>query len=167
MAKRDDYVSKLDEAEYFLRQMSVNVAWAEPFHFNLHAFLSAARSVLQCASKECEDGPPSKYWYDQWARRPAIKFLKVKRNFNIHDGTLRSDTGVCILTRSADLPTEPCKEWDDVWPARKHYCWRFRDWPEDDVQTLCEEYLSLLWLFVREGAEKGFLGRESGTGEEP
>jgi hypothetical protein len=75
---------KIQEAEYFLSQMCENNE--RPFfNYNLSAFLTAARSVLQYAFEESKTKPNGKSWYDPAIQnRPVVKFFKDKRDINIH-----------------------------------------------------------------------------------
>jgi hypothetical protein len=83
--------TKLKEAEYFLARMKAEQENQEDFKYNLSAFLSAARSVLQYAERESNPGknpkakPGAKVWYGNLiANSPVLKFFKCKRNVNIH-----------------------------------------------------------------------------------
>ena len=58
--------SKIEEARYFLRQLEATGRYAQglrPFTFQLSAFLSAARSILQYALKEARTKRGGEDWY--------------------------------------------------------------------------------------------------------
>ncbi len=57
--------SKLGEAEYFLSEMARVYENHRLFQYNLSAFLSAARSVLQYACKEATSRPGGQAWYEK------------------------------------------------------------------------------------------------------
>jgi len=77
---------KIKEAEYFFAQMKDEQENREYFVFNLSAFLSAARSVLQYARKEAKAKEGGQQWHDNWiSASPILMFFKCKRNINIHD----------------------------------------------------------------------------------
>ncbi len=77
---------KLEEAKYFLSRMNEEQKTKEIFVFNLSAFLSATRSVLQYALKESVQKPGGQNWYDKiMSISPELRFLKDERNTNIHE----------------------------------------------------------------------------------
>lgn len=81
-----DELAKLDEAQYFLAGMREAEAAGDgrAFRYELSAFLSAARSVLQYALAECERKSRSD-WYELAVSRDAcLRFLKLQRDDNIH-----------------------------------------------------------------------------------
>ncbi len=67
---------KIIEAEYFYTRMKQEQKDRDAFRYNLSAFLSAARSVLQYALKEAETRTGGQQWYDnQVSSYPASKLL--------------------------------------------------------------------------------------------
>jgi len=52
--------TKINEAKYFLAQMTALVDDRAAFNFNLSAFLAAARSALQYAHNEANRNPAAK-----------------------------------------------------------------------------------------------------------
>lgn len=72
---------KLGEARYFLRQVQMTAKSPHalnPLTWQLSAFLSAARSVLQYALEEAKTKPGGRAWYDQTvAGSPVIRFFKA------------------------------------------------------------------------------------------
>jgi hypothetical protein len=78
--------SKLEEAKYFYSKMLSEQNTRNAFAFNLSAFLSAARSVLQYALKEASQKSGGQGWYDKLMNSsPELKFLKDERDLNIHE----------------------------------------------------------------------------------
>ena len=78
-------LDKIQEAKYFFSQMIKEKENRENFKFNLSAFLSSSRSVLQYALKEAKTKKCGQKWYsDQVSRNRVVGFLKDKRDINIH-----------------------------------------------------------------------------------
>jgi hypothetical protein len=76
---------KLEEADYFLKQIVSAREDRKAHKHNLSAFLSAGRSVLQFANKEAAAKPGGQAWYDAYViGNPVVKFFKDMRNENIH-----------------------------------------------------------------------------------
>lgn len=76
---------KLQEARFFLSQLSTFRESPHEFRFVLSAFLSSARSALQYALEEAKSKPGGKAWYDsQIQSDPLLKFFKDKRDLSIH-----------------------------------------------------------------------------------
>lgn len=77
--------SKLAEAKYFYSRMGATHGQSTVFNYNLSAFLSAARSVLQYSHKEARSKPGGQDWYSSQIRASSVLiFFKDKRNINIH-----------------------------------------------------------------------------------
>ena len=75
---------KLREAVYFYSKMEEEKN-REAFCYNLSAFLSSARSILQYALEEAKCKPGGKTWYEgHISASPVLKFFKDKRDVNIH-----------------------------------------------------------------------------------
>ncbi len=74
---------KFREAEYFYSKMIEGQGHRENFTYNLSAFLSSARSVLQYALNEVKAKTGGKKWYDDRISASAVmKFFKDKRDIN-------------------------------------------------------------------------------------
>ncbi len=88
---------KLKEAEYFYSQMLKENNKYDYFTYNLSAFLSAARSVLQYALKEAKNKSEGQLWY-KYHRNSSVylKFFTDKRNFSIHQGPIKPSKHVKI-----------------------------------------------------------------------
>lgn len=172
---------KIAEAEYFLAQMQKEENNRDAFTFNLSAFLSAARSVLQYASNEAESKPSGKKWYETFmANSPILRFFRGKRNINIHvepveialsvnvtvHDTIHFSESVLVVKRDKDgnvvdqistgpiepAPAPPAPE------ATIQYRYTFPDWQgNEDVKTLAQAYLNELKALVQDGTAKGFL----------
>jgi len=96
---------KIEEAKYFYSKMIKNYELINYFRYNLSAFLSASRSVLQYAERESDPGenpnakPGAKFWFDKYMENtPLFKFLKDERDDNIHVEpiNLRKDIEIMI-----------------------------------------------------------------------
>lgn len=79
---------KLDEAAHFLSAMMQHQRDEDrtAFAYNLSAFLTAARSVLQYALEEIkkQQTPEGKRWYETAMHDPMFGFLKDARDTSMH-----------------------------------------------------------------------------------
>lgn len=170
--------SKLEEARFFYREMEKAHDDREAFPYNLSAFLSAARSVLQYAEREV-DGTPSQAWYDNtMASSDVLGFFKGKRDLNIHEEpvqpkqdihitvsrqlsegvslTVRDEEGN-IVDEYEDPPDEPGPD-EPRSETNVDRRWIFDDWPgNEDTPTLCRQYLDELETFIDEGGKDGHI----------
>jgi hypothetical protein len=79
---------KLQEAKYFLTKMEETREDPNSFVYNLSAFLSAARSVLQYVFNETRKTANGNQWYQSFVKSSnTLKFFKDKRDVNIHKKT--------------------------------------------------------------------------------
>lgn len=178
---------KIKEAEYFYKQILNTQEDSEAFKYNLSAFLSAARSVLQFARKEALTKPKGQYWYDtSVSKHPVISFFKNKRDINIHREPVKIRKDITLtLTEALSLSVsigpirmvktdkygniisesigesqsepEPRKIKKQV-PPNVTYRYGFDDWTGDeDIPTLCRKYLDQLKAITTEGLEQSFL----------
>jgi len=77
--------TKLEEAKYFYSKMLNEQGNRNAFIYNLSAFLSAARSVLQYALEEARVKKGGQKWYENlMAASQLLKFFKDERDVNIH-----------------------------------------------------------------------------------
>lgn len=178
---------KVEEAKYFYSRMIEEYENREHFRYNLSAFLSAARSVLQYAEKEADPGknpkakPGAKAWYDNcMENRPVLQFFRDKRDFNIHISPIepRADIDIVIteavsvsesivvVLRDKDGKIKSQFSSEEPKPKPKRpkssveskTTFRFDDWTGDeDVLTLCERYIKELEKVVNEGVSKEFI----------
>lgn len=170
---------KIQEAEYHLSRMQ-ETAGQESFRFELSAFLSSARSVLQYALKEAETRTGGQAWYDREVGvDPIVRFLKSARDGNIHVSPVTPKTDVQIseprlhysLSDAVPLPESgelafafarveleymPTAHADST--TTVEYTYKFRDWAgAGDVPTLCTRYLTEIKRIVSDGCNRGFL----------
>jgi len=75
---------KLAEALYFLSHLGPSSLDPQEYSFELSAFLTAARSVLQYAHKEAISKPGGQVWYERHVQNKAIEYFKDKRDVSIH-----------------------------------------------------------------------------------
>ncbi|MDQ7839356.1 MAG: hypothetical protein RDU59_12785 [Thermodesulfobacteriota bacterium] len=88
---------KLKEARYFARRMEASIDDPEAFQYELSAFLSAARSVLQYALDEAKQKPNGQRWYEaQVSGNAVLKFFKDKRDLNIHAEPVRPSRHIAV-----------------------------------------------------------------------
>jgi hypothetical protein len=173
---------KLDEARFFLRQMQATAQNAHALHpltWQLSAFLSSARSVLQYALDEAKTKPGGRAWYDAAvAGNPVIRFFKDKRDINIHEQpvvpsrrvevslsdtihvedsvsvVVRDRAGNVVQTYSSDEKrpgeTPPADEPGDGTTTRTVFL--FADWTgAEDVPSLSEAYFVAVERLVQAG----------------
>jgi hypothetical protein len=173
---------KLDEARHFLSKMAVSIDNPTVFRFELSAFLSAARSVLQYALEEVKTKAGGQAWYDaQVSTNPEIRFFKGKRDTSIHVEPVVPTTnlGIAITdvvrlsdsfsiklvdkdgnvvresTAASPPPPQPAIP---APPASISYSYTFPDWTgTEDVLALSSKYLAALDVLVKDGFGRGFL----------
>jgi hypothetical protein len=172
---------KLTEAQYFLGQMVASEARREEFMYNLSAFASAARSVMQYAHRDTQADAAAKRWYDtQCQSFPSLKFFKDKRDLNVHtepltaslavtqhfadtvhvsdslSWTLKDQAGHVIRAGQAPPAPKPAPPTDPPLPPEFRYY--FADWPlKEDVVSLCTKYLDDIVAMIEDGEQKGLL----------
>lgn len=172
---------KLEEARYFYSRIQAEVNNPKPYQYNLSAFLSAARSVLQYACKEAESKSGGRAWYDnRIANSSILPFFRDKRDVNIHTepvkprkdyqvsmkATVHISSSLSIklkdekdnvidqrCTKEAKPPHEPPT---DIVSVEIRY--RFSDWSgSEDVTELSQKYLGELEDVVNDGIKSGFI----------
>ncbi len=177
---------KIAEAEYFLSQMLTQIDNVQAFKFNLSAFLTATRSVLQFALLNAQKIKGGQSWYDSWmSKNIYFSYFKDLRDVNIHVKPILISNSVTIspatvsvrisvnpptiiildadgriISSETALPSqEPIRRDDVVLPqttAVNYYS--FDDWSDDtQAEILAQKYLEDLKNFVSEGVIKGFL----------
>ena len=175
--------AKLDEAKYFYSQMSTTFNDNEKFKYNLSAFLTSARSVLQYALEEAKGKNSGQVWYDkQIAASHTLVFFKDKRDVNIHAEPvhptkhltatatakigIRASASVIVkdangnmkyqsqtATSQNDAKPQPSQETESIVVR-----WVFSDWAgPEDIMTLCQKYIDELDNLVKDGMKQGFL----------
>jgi len=174
--------SKINEAEYFYSQILKHREKRNEFKYNISAFLSAARSVLQYILKEAQTKPAVQYWYDTTVIiDPILSFFRDKRDINIHEEpvepnrnitkelreTVHTSESITIILRDAEgnikekqtmSSKQPKDEEDENLKAKTRITYKFDDWSgNEDVITLCREYLDKLKTIVTDAQNKGFL----------
>lgn len=176
---------KIAEARHFLQRLSKNTSTPTEFRFEVSAFLSSSRSALQYALDEAKTVNGGQGWFDCHSKAPAVRYLKEKRDINIHvepvllqlgfmfsesislscvsvSGTLTDVNGnpSPSVTTHNNLATEtaPHTHTPAPTPASTSIFYRFNDWSgPEDVYTLCERYVVQIEAIVAEGRAKGFL----------
>ncbi len=173
--------NKINEAKYFLNQMTALVIVRDAFNFNLSAFLAAARSALQYALKEAKSKSGGQAWYDgQVAGKTIVKFLKDKRDISIHEvpvspsanigveirDTIRVSDSVSVTIYRKDGTIEEEKSLSSPPPRSKTpetktevtYEYFFSDWTgSEDVVKLSQMYINELEAIIIDGVANGFL----------
>ncbi len=175
---------KLDEARHFLSRMTASVEQPKAFRYELSAFLSAIRSVLQYALEEAKVKCGGQAWYDaQVAGNAVIKFFKDKRDVGIHHQPVVPATSINIamtdvlhFSDSASIKVmdqdgkvvqevttipepAPPREFSPPVISYRH---TFADWTgPEDVPALCSTYLAVVEAVVSDGVVKGYLTKPS------
>jgi hypothetical protein len=171
---------KLDEAHHFLAGMTRSVEDPRAFRFELSAFLSAARSVLQYALVEAKTMTGGQAWFDAHATgNPVLSFFRDKRNVSIHSGPIvpaatinvsasdvirfseavlircLDDEGNLVSERSIGSQAPPPVVSP---PPSISRVYNFPDWTgQEDVLQLCRNYVAALEAVVNDGHSRGFL----------
>jgi hypothetical protein len=170
---------KIAEASYFLDRMQSVQTNLHHFEYELSAFLSSSRSVLQYALDKAKPKPGGQAWYDAFARNQVIAFFKDKRDTSIHqepvrpalslhlvDGLSVSSTLVSVSMTDADgtvitgiaQPTQKTTEPETLPGTSVTLTFRFDDWPgPESVIELCQHYLKEVVILVEDGERKGYL----------
>jgi hypothetical protein len=172
--------SKLEEAKYFYSRMLEEINNKRAFMHNLSAFLSSARSILQYALKEAETKAGGKFWYDQnIASKRILSFFKDKRDINIHSEPIKTQTHTMIeLSSTINISTHVSlqitdkegniiseyNQPNDIKPRQENPTskisnrYTFFDWTgNEDIITLCKNYLDELEKFISDGQAAGYI----------
>lgn len=172
---------KLEEARYFYSRIQAEVNDPKAYQYNLSAFLSAARSVLQYAKEEAKTKSGGQAWYDKHVSNSSIlPFFRDKRDVNIHTEPVkpRKDYDVSIkatLHLSSSLSVKLKDEKGNVIDQRcikeakppnelpagsttVEIRYRFSDWSGgEDVTELSQKYLHELEDVIDDGIKRGFI----------
>ena len=176
---------KIQEASHFLAQMRQSVMEHEAFQHNLSAFLSASRSALQYALEEAKPKSGGQQWYDAaMLSDPVLKFLKDKRDCNIHRapvtphpkititdtydlGQVRDFLTIRVTDKDGNIVSETeCNSPEPERPTTNpestvEYSFLFDDWSgTEDCLVLADSYLTSIRSIVADGVTRSFL---SGT----
>jgi len=175
--------NKLDEAKYFYQKMIKEFDDRQGFTYNLSAFLSSARSVLQYANEEAKTKQGGQRWYDQRVGQSnVLSFFKDKRDINIHDKPIhptkltsfaptvtigiklkasvvvRDAQGNIKSQSSTETPQTAAKPPVTQAPAEVKVLYLFSDWTgSEDVVALCQKYIDELEKFIADGIKQGFI----------
>ena len=147
-----DEAEKLREAAYFLGRMREAQAERSEavFRFELSAFLSAGRSVLQYACEEAKRAGQQQWYQQAVVSDPCIPFLKEERDANIHDRPVAPMTVDSVSSSAFGGPPETATEYFLL------------DWPGvEGAVSLAERYLAALERIVSDGLAKGVLTTDS------
>lgn len=175
--------AKLAEARYFYTQMSTNSDDKDEFAYNLSAFLTSARSILQYALEEAKGKNGGQVWYDrQIAASHTLPFIKDKRDVNIHTEPvhptkrlslavkarigIRDSASVIVRDASGNIKSEssPVASQLDIKPQSSQTTestevrWVFSDWAgSEDIMTLCQMCITEMDNLVEDGIRQGLL----------
>ena len=172
--------SKLNEATYFYSRMLSETGNRENLLFDLSAFLSAARSVLQYSLKEAQTKSGGQQWYEGHVTASRVlSFFKDKRDVNVHTKPIQISQHTSIeltevirvsesihikkFDQTGNLTGEYSSEPSQPPPApeippKGSHRFTFPDWSgNEDVLQLCDLYLKELQRVVVDGQNKGFI----------
>lgn len=167
--------AKLNETEYFLRGMQREKNEPDHFRYELSAFLSAARSVLQYACKEAESKQGGQKWYDQHMQDRVLRFFRKERNLDIHKRPTRSNAEYHVrvvdnvyvvdplppVTAQGDVVRMDPRSAgpDSLGSETVNVDYYFGNWQNgnSEVLALCRDYLIRLQTVVADGRAKGLL----------
>ncbi len=181
-----DEKKKLKEAKYFYYQMSKNIRDREIFTYNLSAFLTAARCVLQYSLKEAKSKIEGQKWYVGYINNDnVLNFFKDKRDSNIHvspidskrkaniniGGELRCKGTLSAKVIKANGSVKDIGELKSLtnnimeteakkgkYLTRIRYEYFFNDWSgNENTILLCKKYLKKLDCLIKDGVKKGFI----------
>ena len=178
-------IKKLEEAKYFYSKMLDKQLNKDIFIFNLSAFLSAARSVLQYALKEASNNLGGQKWYDNvMISNPVLKFFKDKSDINIHTEPtlpkahykLCAEGGVYMLgslsavaydkdgkiKQQLENQTNPSIKQEKLnqksKPIPNEVKYLFDGWVGNEhVLTLCKKYIQALEKTIQDGVAQGLI----------
>lgn len=174
-------LEKINEAEYFYGRIVDCQENRNEFKYNLSAFLTSTRSVLQYIHERSKLNSALGNWYNKKVSgNRVLKFFKCKRNINIHvkpiNPNARIDAGISVEIPVPQIslkieysngnenikehqltnPDPPLKKKSE--PPKVSYEYKFSDWSgNEDVITLCKMYLDELKNIVMEGQSMRFL----------
>lgn len=155
---------KIEEAKYFYKRMIQELDTYKSFAYNLSAFLSAARSVLQYAREEAIQKNKGQAWYDkQINKSPILKYFKCKRDFNVHELPIKPTKGIKVKVRCITVKIPNKKSGNKVkiqsrGKVTSEHEYKFDDWRgTEDVLKLCELYIDELEKLVNDGISKGII----------
>ncbi|MGN7494875.1 hypothetical protein ACTHPF_27300 [Paenibacillus sp. SAF-054] len=184
-----DHEQKLDEAKYFYDLMveSYQKELFKQFTFQMSAFLTAARSIIQYTYEQATNLRRVNDYNKLIETRPILRYFKEKRDINIHAKpvkpiqqvnldlhstlTIRTRESISIQVTEEDgsvsrdekieIPStrypEQKKEIEETGLKRTLY-YRFEDWQgNEDVLTLSKQYLDNLYTLINEAHSIGLI----------
>jgi hypothetical protein len=160
--------------------MEASIDDPEAFQYELSAFLSSARSVLQYALEEAKQKANGQKWYKgQVSGNAVLKFFKDKRDLNIHAEPVRpsrhisvSDTAHISISESIRIEitqedgTKEIREHKEAPPkpsqiessSEVKIRYVLTDWVgSEDAIELSRQYLTALESFVKAGTSSGYI----------
>ncbi len=171
--------TKLNEAKYFFTKMHEVIDDPLRFHFELSAFLSSARSILQYGNEEAKSKTGGQVWYNrQVSGNNILRYFKDKRDVNIHTKPAKANRKIsATVTEHVHISESPKIEIQrdgGSIKGREHnehnsmpgpkpndsttIKYTFSDWSgTEDVIELCGKYINALEEFINSGQANGFL----------
>ncbi|MFW5795102.1 MAG: hypothetical protein ACOCV1_06420 [Bacillota bacterium] len=175
---------KLKEAKYFFNKMKnsyIDDNFKE-FKFNLSAFLSSARSILQYTYKKAKRKSMLAKYNNLVSGNPILSFFKDKRNLNIHEEPIKptkqvnvdviakitvsesvtlkkyNKKGELIETIKNKTNEDNSKTNNESSSPKTSIKYIFNDWSgNEDIIELSKKYINELNLFINDANNKGLL----------
>jgi hypothetical protein len=139
--------NKYEEAMYFLRQMEANINSEQVYKYNVSAFLSAARSVMQIIYEDYVKGNSSiQTWYDDQIKDPLLGFMRDLRNKSIHRGQYQLDkpTGTTYVSEITENIQTFVAHIPDLNISQEEFLSRHTDFSGSQF----EFFSQLIWSFI-------------------
>ncbi|MFW6196909.1 MAG: hypothetical protein ACOC5D_06205 [Thermoplasmatota archaeon] len=167
----------MEEAKFFYSKMEETKRKGKEFTYNLSAFLTAARSILQYLRDEVKGGP-NQSWYDNYvSSNKILQFFKDRRDFNIHEEPINPKEKVRITETLSLSESLTIKKDDEIihhsdelsnseaeknnqksQKAEVEHSYIFKEWGgKEPVLELCKKYLKELENMLEEGVKKGII----------
>lgn len=151
--KRNKYAKKLDEAAYFLglirkledKNYSETKNELDEITYNLSAFLSAGRTVLQYLIKHTKD----RAWLNTQLTDPIISFMREARNENIHRSPIAPAFEGDSLADGMMIVGTTAKQGPMIEFVKYHSSFINWEGPEG-VAELCAVYLEMISQVTQE-----------------
>ena len=158
---------KLQEAKYFYQQMLITKKAINPFRYNLSAFLTSSRCVLQYTRKSAKN-IGKEDWYNRYVSNNWIlKYFRQKRNYNIHEkpNTLMQTFSMELYITGTKVITTPEGKKKYLRPKKSkkksktvYGDFQFYDWVgSETVLQLCKKYIRELAIFLETAKTQGII----------
>lgn len=148
---------KYAEAVHFANRMRDPAIDHAAFRYELSAFLSATRSLMQFALSDAQRVPGGRRWYESWVQKePLIRFFRDQRDDNVHRAPVQVPrvfkvvvSEFLVVDEELELPHSHVTT--DV-------TFRFSNWEgSESAIELIQRYLNILNELIIDGVQGGWL----------